>query len=399
MNPDFARSWHEAVAIVQEVASQLAPGARVPAPGDLLLDPAGTVQFGSGAGLQQHPVAGLGLILQGLLEGIDAPPALRALADENARPSPAHASVETFQAALAFYERPARASDLQALVSRLHQNPPPPNPEGEFERLREKLVARAEVTPVPERPPASARTRQMLIAAAVILLAVVGALAVYARPGAVGAGDSLTARMEQKVADTISAGLTKLGVTAATSVTPEGTLAEAPEPAGRPARAVALPRTAGTSKTREGKGTLSPTARETPAAPADIMAATSASASLGVPGIAEMAAVAPFVEGPSIVELGGVVTYSGADRDVEPPRLNRQQLPREPKPGEDTGYFDLVVSETGVVERVQLVSPMLRFQERMLMAAAKAWTFRPALRNGEPVRYRLRMAIILSDKP
>jgi hypothetical protein len=41
---------------------------------------------------------------------------------------------------------------------------------------------------------------------------------------------------------------------------------------------------------------------------------------------------------------------------------------------------------------------MRRFQERMLMAAAKAWTFSPAVRNGQPVRYRLRIAIILTDK-
>ena len=40
-----------------------------------------------------------------------------------------------------------------------------------------------------------------------------------------------------------------------------------------------------------------------------------------------------------------------------------------------------------------------RFQERMLMAAAKAWKFQPALRNGQPVRYRIRIPIILSDKP
>jgi hypothetical protein len=94
-----------------------------------------------------------------------------------------------------------------------------------------------------------------------------------------------------------------------------------------------------------------------------------------------------------------LVTFSSADADVVPPRLNRPQLPRQPEPGDDTGYFDVIISETGSVERVQLISPMRRFQERMLMAAAKAWQFRPAMRNGLPVRYRMRIAIILTDKP
>jgi len=34
----------------------------------------------------------------------------------------------------------------------------------------------------------------------------------------------------------------------------------------------------------------------------------------------------------------------------------------------------------------------------MLLAAAKAWTFKPAMRNGVPVRYRIFIPIILKDK-
>ncbi len=311
MNPNFARSWHEAVAVVQEVAAQLAPGASVPGPRDLLLDAAGAVKFGSGAPLQQHPVTSLGMILQRLLEGIDAPPALRDFAAENAKPSPSHATVVTFQSALAFYERPARASDLQALVSRLRENPPPPSPEGEFELLRERVVARAEAAPVTAKPqPRPGMNRQFLIAAAVILLAVVGALAVYARPksaGTAGAATSLTGRVEQKVADTIAAGLTKLGVTAGTKVKPEATLAEAPEPAGRSGKAAARPHTAAAAKTGDRNPVTGPNAQASgQRAAGGNLAAAPGSGDLRVPGITDMW-VAPFVEGPSIVELGGVV--------------------------------------------------------------------------------------------
>ena len=59
----------------------------------------------------------------------------------------------------------------------------------------------------------------------------------------------------------------------------------------------------------------------------------------------------------------------------------------------------MTVNENGDVDHVQLISPMRRFQERMLMAAAKAWKFKPALRDGQPVRYRIRIPIIMADKP
>jgi hypothetical protein len=72
-------------------------------------------------------------------------------------------------------------------------------------------------------------------------------------------------------------------------------------------------------------------------------------------------------------------------------------LPQQPAPGVDTGYFDIIVDEKGDVEFVKLHSPMHRYQDRMLVAAAKAWKFRPALLNGTPVKYRLQISIILPD--
>jgi hypothetical protein len=82
---------------------------------------------------------------------------------------------------------------------------------------------------------------------------------------------------------------------------------------------------------------------------------------------------------------------------VVPARLTRSQLPKEPAGGADTGYFDIVVDEAGDVEFVKLISPRRRYEERMLVAAAKAWKFEPALLNGQPVKYRLRMPIIVAD--
>ena len=91
--------------------------------------------------------------------------------------------------------------------------------------------------------------------------------------------------------------------------------------------------------------------------------------------------------------------YTSTDPGVQPPALVRPQFPREPEPGDDTGYFDIVVDEQGNVERVKLLSPRRLFQERMLVAAAKAWKFRPAILEGEYVKYRLRVPIILTGMP
>ena len=149
LNPEFARSWHEAVAIVQEIASQLAPGATIPEPEDLLIDDNGKLQLGFGPDEAQNPVSILATLLKSLLNGVDAPGGLRDLAAENAKSNPALSSVSAFERALAFYERPGRASELQAIAARLRgfapaPLEPPEDPQAEFDRLREKVAAKAE---------------------------------------------------------------------------------------------------------------------------------------------------------------------------------------------------------------------------------------------------------------
>ena len=51
--------------------------------------------------------------------------------------------------------------------------------------------------------------------------------------------------------------------------------------------------------------------------------------------------------------------------------------------------IELIVSETGSVERVRLLSTPKRMPDMMLLSNAKTWTFNPALKDGRPVRSRL----------
>jgi TonB family protein len=88
--------------------------------------------------------------------------------------------------------------------------------------------------------------------------------------------------------------------------------------------------------------------------------------------------------------------FSPADPDVEPATLVRPQMPspRPPSgPDQRDSVFDLIIDQNGRVEQVRLVSPANRFNDRMLIAAAKAWQFLPATKDGQPVRYKLQVRI------
>ena len=76
----------------------------------------------------------------------------------------------------------------------------------------------------------------------------------------------------------------------------------------------------------------------------------------------------------------------------------RPVLPAVPPPGlspDQVGTLDLVIDETGRVEQVKLQSPTNRYQDRMLVAHAKSWVFKPALRDGQPVKYRTRVRVTI----
>ncbi len=218
LNPEFARSWHEAVAIVQEIVSQLAPGATIPGPEDLLIDDNGKLQLGFGPDEAQNPVSILATLLKSLLNGVDAPGGLRDLAAENAKSNPALSSVSAFERALAFYERPGRASELQAIAARL-RGFAPARPWSRRRIRRQSSTGFARRWPPRPKPtnrpkpekPVKRFSRRTIAIAAGVELAILGAIVVYARPHYFNQTTELTDRVEQKLADTISSGLNKMG--------------------------------------------------------------------------------------------------------------------------------------------------------------------------------------------
>jgi hypothetical protein len=95
--------------------------------------------------------------------------------------------------------------------------------------------------------------------------------------------------------------------------------------------------------------------------------------------------------------------YSDADRDVTPPVIVRQDLPPwKSGPlglfGRFEGQIDIVVDETGSVETAALTKSIFPAYDELAVAGTKEWKYRPAMKNGVPVRFKKSVLIRLFVK-
>jgi hypothetical protein len=82
--------------------------------------------------------------------------------------------------------------------------------------------------------------------------------------------------------------------------------------------------------------------------------------------------------------------YSAEDRDVAPPQTSEDlPAPTFTRWTTRTNAIEVIVSETGMVERVRMVTPPQRMPDILVLSRAKVWKFTPAMKDGKPVRYRL----------
>lgn len=96
------------------------------------------------------------------------------------------------------------------------------------------------------------------------------------------------------------------------------------------------------------------------------------------------------------------VIYSADDGDVVAPGVIDQTVPKwtPPTVGDYrsqtfSGVVELIIDETGSVVSVSLVQRLNVMYDQLLVRAAKGWRYRPALRNGQPVKYRKQINIVL----
>jgi hypothetical protein len=393
--PGVALQWYEGVAIVAELAEALAGAATplaLPGPEHLSLTVEGRVVAAiTPAASAAESVKGLGALLDDLLEGTAAPAALRVLAIDAVAGAPDCVDIEAFARALAFFERPGRRGVLASLARRAREASAQVVVESEVQRLmmRARETAHAPVrAEAPGTPPAPPRPRVRPGAITIgvlagVLGAAVAASVILAQRGSGEAG-TLMRHAQGQITSLVQSGLHKL--------TP--VRRAAPEPAAQPP--------AGASAGRRPSATAArPTAaRGAPTPPADAPVASGIAGSepAAVWHVEKMGGAAAAAEDDLPPPAGASRIYSVEDADVEPPHLLRQHLPTRPPPGLDlgeVGVLEILVNEDGEVEGFRPPAPPTRFQERMIVAAAKTWRFTPAVRDGVPVKYRTRVRLTL----
>ena len=92
--------------------------------------------------------------------------------------------------------------------------------------------------------------------------------------------------------------------------------------------------------------------------------------------------------------------YTEDDDGVVLPIALGRQLPAMTPAGLSSlsvGQLEMLIDRNGEVELVKLHTPLNRYHERMIVSAAKAWKYRPAMRNGRPVRFLLFRSVNLPE--
>lgn len=399
-----ALSWQEAVAVVLELIDGLSDRAHFPNPAQVVLTEIGETRTAGARNSGGHPVRVAASLLGELLPSAGVPAELRSTIDQNVVAEPRHKTLDEFGAALAYFERPGRRGDVAAVYGRAHTMHAKAAADLELERLRARAAREQEVASAKPAAPAPWRARAVQAAVIAALLVVIAggttALFTMAFAPAPPTADPAETDTRPSTEDSSPASKLAAAVGEAKRLASEG-LAKAitavaakkePEPAPVPAptrpkrtrpAAAAVAATADASASGE---SVAPTRNATPAVEMFVSAK-------------DIAASAPSSAAPvDVIEVFASErepAYTSLDA-VQPATLVRPQLPSrlvDGSPAPDASVLDMIVDEAGRVEFVRLEGTHSDVSEKMLVSAAKAWLFEPALREGRPVRYRLRVQI------
>lgn len=388
--------WYEAVAIVSGVSERVRDelaGMSVPELHQIGLLGDGNLSF-AGAFKTDEPVRRLGQLLQAVLVSSSPPVQLRLISSQATSPSPAFASVREYLEALTYFERPDRAVVLRELYERCKDLPLTPGSSVPTLDTIAPLVSARPESEEKVATPHKHRDRRALPLIAAAMIVIVGGFA-YWRVAPAASGEQVST-LALKASDALG-GAVVSGISSVTDTVGLGRLAPA-NPGGSKAPAAPVPAAPAAAPGAMGRSTRAaktPTGRQmqTPE-PALLLF------DLGPPAARIAATVAPPPDVSTTVTIQASeprgferpdVIYSATDVDVKPPVGIRPQLPAELPAGVEQsqlGQIELLVLPDGSVGAVRLLTARRRVPEAMLLSAAKAWRFLPAMRDGRAVSYR-----------
>lgn len=443
--------WQEAVAVVQEliqtVRATTGSAELLPDLEHVALIPNGDVVALPGSPESQNPVRHAAVMLKLLIDGVPVPPELEQFVTRNVAEPAQYDTVAEFSRNLAFFERPGRRSDVERLVGRALAAEQTSRAEEELQRLKDRASEVTQVMSPPEflQQPQKAKTVPIALVAAIGVVTIALGLWLWQQTRSGDAPEPVAAAASSPAAAVApSDALAPTGAQPGAAATPDGAAAST---AAAPTPAPEAPPATGTApapSSPEGQRSLLDRASDavrtavnslvgSSPAPAPSMAsapkpstearmappqprprrATKAAAPPAVvapePAAVAAAPPAPVVVPPTPEPVPAparlepaveepVVVFTAADSTVTPAVIVRPVLPKEPPPGvpaDQIGTIDVTVDEQGDVLHVKLISPGNRFHERMLVSAAKMWKFRPAYKDGRPVRYLARVRLTI----
>jgi hypothetical protein len=369
--------WDEAVAVVEDLCSVLTAGAEerpVPDLGDILITGDGRVALQSDARGTRGP-NGVGRTLHALLSAGDVPVALRLFVTQ-ATSLNTYASLGECAAALAYFGKPDRAELIRAVYVRcVAAGDAAPGTMAARELAPNPQVAKPQTDKSVQRRPIPPWAVVAASAACVFAAAMGLWFAATNRSGATASTIPVLAAQTKKALRQLGTEVrSALGVAAAPAK-----LAEQDKSTSPLAKA-SLPRV---TRGRDGRRPVVALIRE----PVQV----------APPLEPVVVADQPVpVEAPTLEDLARenerrTQVYTRTDLDVQPPLLVYPQLPPQLVAGNRAGAvntMEIVVSETGDVMHVRLIDGPRRMPDMMLLSGAKMWRFQPAVKDGDPVRYR-----------
>ena len=132
--------------------------------------------------------------------------------------------------------------------------------------------------------------------------------------------------------------------------------------------------------------------------------AAKAEAPASAPAAAPPPAAAPAPAAAETIVNRQPPVYSALDADVVAPVIVRQQMPTIPyslartmASSKGAGVLEVTINERGRVDEVLMREPVNPFFDSVVIAAARAWQYKPATKGGEPVKYMKRIGVSIAS--